>query len=115
MGDVRWRQVCKIARSLPEVEDGVSYGTPVLRVRGSFIAHLGEDGKSMTVNVGAERRTALCQARPQTFAHAPEAWMVVVRLPTAHPSEVWDVLLTSWRRSAPPSLVLAADPDRRPT
>lgn len=109
---MRWKDVCKLARRLPEVEDGASYGTQVLRVRGAFIARLGEDGRSMSVNVGEERCAALCDARPQTFSPAADKWMMIVRLPAARPSEVWEVLLSSWRRSAPPSLVVAADPER---
>lgn len=111
---MRWKEVRKLARRLPEVEDGVSYGTQVLRVRGSFIARLAEDGKSMSVNVGEERCTALCDARPGTFSRGPERWMMTVRLGTVEPSELWDVLLTSWRRSAPASLVRVADPARGP-
>jgi hypothetical protein len=109
------REVCSLARRLPEVEDGVSYGTPVLRVREAFMARLAEDGKSMSVNVGEERCSALCAARPEAFSPAPETWMMTVRLRMVEPSDLWEVLATSWRRSAPPSLVRATDPDRRST
>ncbi|HEX2023158.1 MAG TPA: hypothetical protein VHF00_00495 [Acidimicrobiales bacterium] len=111
---MRWKDVCKVARRLPEVEDGVSYGTQGLRVRGAFVARLSEDGRSMSVNVGEERCAALCDARPQAFSPAPDKWMMIVRLPAVGPSEVWEVLLASWRRSAPASLVAAADPERGP-
>jgi hypothetical protein len=39
-GSSHWDTVLQLARTLPEVEEGLSYGTPALRVRGKFLARL---------------------------------------------------------------------------
>ncbi|MEO6121304.1 MAG: MmcQ/YjbR family DNA-binding protein [Acidimicrobiales bacterium] len=101
-----------MARRLPEVEDGRSYGVKVLRVRGSFLATLAQDGRSMVVKAGRDERAALCAQRPETFApNSDDAGdpTMVVRLKTAEPSELWPVLVSSWRRSAPSTLVASHD------
>lgn len=105
---MRWKDVCRVARRLPEVEDGRSYGVRVLRVRGSFLARLAEDGKSFVVKAEAGDRADLCARRPCTFASAsndPASPMMIVRLATVEPAELWPVLVRSWRLSAPASLV----------
>ncbi len=111
---VRWKDVCALARRLPEVEDGRSYGVRVLRVRGSFLARLADDGASMVVKAGAEERATLCASRPAAFARASDDESdvtMIVYLAEVTPAELWPVLVGSWRRSAPASLVASAGPE----
>lgn len=108
----RWSTVCKLAGGLPEVEQGKTYGAPALRVRGSLVARLLEDRKSIVVNVGVEERDVLCATRPETFEVPPQQEgysMMVVRLPTVDTEELGRLLVGSWRRSAPPTLVARYD------
>lgn len=105
---MRWKDVCRLACRLPEVEDGRSYGARVLRVRGSFLARLSDDGKSFVVKAEARDRADLCARRAGTFAPASDdraSPMMIVRLATVEPVELWPVLVSSWRLSAPASLV----------
>lgn len=88
---VRWRAVCKLAGQLPEVLHGRSYDTPVLYVRGSFLARLSDDRRSILV------KTA-------------DGSTVAMRLATVDRQELWDALVAAWRQSAPPSLVAGVDP-----
>jgi hypothetical protein len=53
--------------TLPDVEEGTSYGTPAWRHRGKLLARLHQDGKSVVLKVGNETRDHLLQADPQTF------------------------------------------------
>ena len=53
--------------TLPDVEEGTSYGTPAWRARGRFLARLHQDGASIVLRVGSETRDHLLQADPQTF------------------------------------------------
>lgn len=102
-----------MADELPEVLHGTSYGTPVLAVRGSFMARLSEDGHSILVKAVDEDREALCARNPKTFSPGGPTWngsTVAVRLATVERSELWEVLVSAWRRSAPPSLVAGTDP-----
>jgi hypothetical protein len=83
MAGVRWKTVVRLATELPEVEAATMYGSPAVGVRGSLIARLLDDKKSIVVKVGMDERDALCAAKPQTFQVTPEFRnysMVVVRL-----------------------------------
>jgi len=109
---MRWSAVSKLARRLPEVEDGRSYGVKVLRVRGSFLARLVDEGRCIVVKVSSDERAALCARRPQTFAvpaDDPAGATMTVRLNAVEPAELWPVLVSSWRRSAPATLVASHD------
>lgn len=113
---MRWRTVCRIAGQLPEVLDARSYGTPVLAVRGSFFARLSDDRDFVLVKADPEEQAALSGANSRTFAPGGPVWCgstVAVRLSTVERDELWPVLVSAWRRSAPPSLV--ADVDRAGT
>jgi hypothetical protein len=44
---MKWEQLCKLSRELPEVVEAQWYGTPALKVRGKGIVRLKEDGKSV--------------------------------------------------------------------
>ena len=57
----------RVARSLPEVEEGTSYGTPAWKHRGKLLARLHQDGASLVLKIGNETRDHLLQADPQTF------------------------------------------------
>src|SRR5918911_5265089 len=99
---MRWRAVCRLACRLPEVEEGVSYGARALRVRGSLVAQLSEDRRSIVVKAGVGERDALCRSSPATFAvvagretHS----LMAVRLRSVNEAQLWPVLVDSWRRS----------------
>lgn len=112
---MRWRTVCQLAGRLPDVQAGRTYGTPVLAVRGSFLARLSDDRRFVLVKADDRHRAALCARRPQTFTPGGPIWAgstVAVRLATVERDELWEVLVSAWRRSAPPSLVATVDPDR---
>ena len=56
-----------LALALPGVEEGTSYGTPALKVKGKLMARLKEDGESVVLVVGFDNREILMQANPETF------------------------------------------------
>lgn len=112
MGTMRWRAVCRLARDLPEVQEGKTFGAPALRVRGSIIARLRDDKRSILLKVDPAARAGLCAARPDTFAVTADSEnyaMVAIMLRDIGEAELHELLLASWRRSAPPSLVTAYD------
>ena len=53
--------------TLPEVEEGTSYGTPAWRHRGRLLARLHQDGESIVLKVGNATRDHLLQADSETF------------------------------------------------
>src|SRR6185295_222039 len=64
---VNFDTVRQLGLALPGVEEGLSSGTPVLRVRGKFMAHLQQDDDSLLVRVDYFKRDILLNADPKTF------------------------------------------------
>lgn len=105
---MRWRTVRALALELPEVEAGPAYGVPAVRVRGSLLAWLAPDKKSIVVKIGLDDRARLCDAQPDTFSLPAERQSyatVVVRLANVDAEQLRQLLDGAWRMSAPPSLV----------
>lgn len=104
--------MCRLAEGLPEVQTGITFGAKALRVRGSILARLRDDKRSILLKVDPSARAGLCATRPDTFVVTPDAEnyaMVSVMLSHIEAAEMADLLLGSWRRSAPASLVAAYD------
>jgi len=98
-----------MALAWPGVEDGTSYGTPSLRVRGKFLTRLKEDGDSLVVKgVAFDERDMLMDAEPEIFyiTEHYRGWpAVLVRLSKARPNTVEALLFRQWQSLAPKALV----------
>jgi hypothetical protein len=103
--------VRRMALAWPGVEDGTSYGTPALKVKGKFLARLREDGDSLVIkDIDVDERGMLMEAEPDVFYVTDhyKGWpMVLVRLSKAHPRKVEALLFRSWKTTAPKRLVKA--------
>ncbi len=101
-------RVCQLARALPGVEEGTSYGTPGLKVRGKFLARLREEGV-LVVKVGSMvERDYLRTSDPAIFYitdHYRDYPAVLVRLPCVSEPMLRELLTDAWRRIAPRRLV----------
>lgn len=107
--------VCDLARSLPEVEESTSYGTPALKVRGKLFARLKEDGETLVLRTDAFERAHLMRSAPDVFFitdHYREHPWVLVRLPVVSPEQMRELLEGAWRRVAPKKLVTDFDAAR---
>ncbi|MGK2857144.1 MAG: MmcQ/YjbR family DNA-binding protein [Thermoanaerobaculia bacterium] len=96
--------VRRLALALPEVTEGVCYGTPAFRVKNRLFARLREDGETLVLSADPEARDAFIKAKPDTFFvtdHYVGYEWVLVRLPTVSERELHDLLLFAWRRKAP--------------
>jgi hypothetical protein len=110
-----WHTVLELARGLPEVEEGTSYGTPALRVKGRFFARLREDGETLVVKMNIFERPYLVEADPEAFFitdHYRGYPSVLVRLPAVRPAQLAERLEDAWRIAAPKRLVAAFDARR---
>src|SRR5262249_26912311 len=56
---VDYETVRKLVLALPEVEEGLCYGTPGMRVAGRFLSRLKEDGDTLVLRLGFDERPAL--------------------------------------------------------
>lgn len=102
----------RIAHELPGVEDGTSYGTPALKVRGAFLARLREDGETLALKTTFLQRDLLLRAEPATFFvtdHYLSYPIVLVRLGRIRPGQLREILEHSWRHVAPKRLVTTFD------
>ena len=115
-GGVTFGTVCELATALPGVEEAMSWGTPGLKLRGRFLARLKEDGESLVLRMGFERRDQLIQGSPETFYitdHYVGYPAVLVRLRAVRKSVLRTLLSEAWSEVAPEAL-LAENRSRRP-
>ena len=111
-----YRALCDFAAALPGVEEGTSYGTPALRVKGKFFIRLKEDGETIVLKTDFYERDHLMAAHPEAFFitdHYRDYPAVLVRLATVRPSHLRALVVDSWRRAAPKKLVDAYDRAQR--
>ena len=102
--------VRKAAIGLPEVEEGTSYGTPALFVRGKFFARIWEDGGTLVIRADFDSRDAMLRARPKIFYltdHYLGYPAVLLRLSAVSATQLAAALSDSWEFVAPRSLVKA--------
>jgi hypothetical protein len=105
--------VRRLALALPQVEEGISYGTPAFRVKGKLMARLREDGETLVLKLDMGERDLLMQANPTTFFttdHYRNYPSVLVRLAKVDASELRELLWDSWRFCAPKRLAAAHPP-----
>jgi hypothetical protein len=111
---VTYEIVREIALALPGVEEGPSYGTPGLRVRGKLFARLWEDGETLVLKIGFDAREMLMKAEPETFFitdHYAGYPCVLVRLPKIRREQIEPLIEEAWQLNAPKRLV--AEYERR--
>jgi hypothetical protein len=104
---VTYDQIRKIALQLPGVEEGTSYGTAALRVKGKFLARLKEDGESVVFRVGFDERDLLMRTKPKVFYitdHYLGYPAVLLRLSAASQKEAADIIEMAWQSVAPKRL-----------
>jgi hypothetical protein len=96
--------VRRIGLALPEVEEGKSYGSPALKVRGRMFAclaiHRSAEPNTLAVRIEFDRRDELIAAEPETYYltdHYVNYPCVLVRLARIHEDALRDLLLLGWR------------------
>ena len=112
-----WDEVRAIVLALPGAEDGTSYGTPALKVKGKFLTRLrAEDGSIVVPLASIEEREALLDSAPGVYFftdHYRDWPTVLARLEPAGPEHVTGLLTQAWLRIAPKRLVKAWDAEHR--
>ena len=109
-----YEAVRRIALTLPGVEEGTSYGTPALKVKGKFMARLQEDGETLVLRMNIFERPYVLEAEPDVFFitdHYRDWPCVLLRLPAVTEPRLREAVVDAWRFVAPPKLVAAYDRD----
>jgi hypothetical protein len=93
-----------IGRELPDVEEGTTYGSPALKVRGKLLAclaiHRSAEPNTLAVRIDFDQRAELIAADPSTYYltdHYVSYAAVLVRLSSIHIDALRDLLKGSWR------------------
>jgi hypothetical protein len=93
-----------IGRTLPDVEEGTTYGSPALKVHGRMFAclavHRSAEPDTLAVRVEFDRRDELIREDPTTYYltdHYVNYPCVLVRLRRIQPDALRDLLLMGWR------------------
>jgi hypothetical protein len=102
--------------ALPGVEEGMSYGTPALKVGKKLLVRLKEDGETLVLKLGFDEREMLIESEPRAFFitdHYRAYPSVLVRLAHVHPGTLRRLIEQAWREAAPKRLVETYDQRRR--
>lgn len=96
--------VRKMGLALPDVEEGTTYGTPALKVRGKMFAcipnHRSAEPDSLAIRIAFDQRDELIAADPKTYYlkdHYVNYPVVLVRLTQIQHDALRDLLLMAWR------------------
>ena len=104
----RFETVRTVGLALPDVEATTKYdGSPVLKVRGSFMAglatHRSAEPETLVVRVGLEEREWLIEDAPEIYYvtdYYRKYPLVLVRLSRIDRDALRDLLSVSWRLAA---------------
>jgi hypothetical protein len=101
---VTYDLVRRLALKLPNVEEGTSYGTPALKVKGKLFVRLREEGDAIVVRTTFEQREGLMADDPKTHYitdHYREYPWVLVRLSAVRPDALPDLLRAAHLAASP--------------
>lgn len=100
---VAFAAVRKIARSLNDVEQGPSYGTPGFRVGGVLFLRFHRDGESLVVRTDFDQRQELLAGDPATYAitdHYIHYEWILVRLSRVQGDALRDLIRMAHKLAA---------------
>lgn len=109
-----------IALSFPGVQDGTSYGTPALKVRGKLLARQHQSMDCLVLRADFIDREILIQSAPNVFFitdHYRDYPWVLMRFSAMEAGQLPEIIERAWRLVAPKALVkgfdaASADSDR---
>jgi hypothetical protein len=117
---MKWQEVSKLGRELPEVVEDIWFRTPALKVRGKSFVRLKEDGKSVVFLLeSVEEQEILVEAQKDVYFITDhyKGWpAVLARLAKLTRAECRFRLEQAWRLKAPKKLVRQFDePEQKPS
>lgn len=97
------------ATRLPAIEEGTSYGTPALKIRGKLIARI-KDRDTLVMRCTLDEKELLIEAFPEIYFETDHyrGWpWVLIRLARIGKQELAGRLERAWRMQAPKTLIAA--------
>lgn len=104
---VTYRDIQKLALSLPETTEGVAWGVPAFYVRGQMFAALRQDGKTLAISFPREERAIYLVTDPHTFPdleHFKDYDYMAIKMAHIKPGELEELLRMAWTFRAPSRL-----------
>jgi hypothetical protein len=104
--------VRRLALALPEVTEGVCFGTPAFYVRKKLLARLREDGETLAIKADYAEREFWMLAKPETFFltdHYVGSPMMLIRLAKIQQADLHTLLSQAWRMIAPKRLIKSVE------
>ena len=101
---ITYDTVRRIALAFPNVEEGTSYGTPALKVKGKLFVRLKEDGDSVVLTMPFDQRAELLAADPEAYYitdHYRDYPAMLVRLSKVHPDALHELVQIAYRAALP--------------
>ncbi|MGB0036258.1 MAG: MmcQ/YjbR family DNA-binding protein [Candidatus Acidiferrales bacterium] len=101
---ITYETVRQIGLALPNVEEGTSYGTPALKVKGKLFARLREDPDSLVIKMPFDQREELMAGDPETYYitdHYREYPYMLVRLSKVRVDALRELLQIAYRAAMP--------------
>jgi hypothetical protein len=103
----------EIATRFPGVEEGLSWGTPGLKVRGKFMCRMRKNPDALVMRViDLEDAQALLRGQPDVFFITPHYDgypAVLVRMDAVSREQLAELVEDAWRLQAPKRVVKAFD------
>jgi hypothetical protein len=109
---VTFEDVRLAAQAFPGVEEGTSYGTTALKVRGKLLARLHQSGECVVLRADLLDREILMQSDSQVFYitdHYRDHPWVLVRFSAVDAGALPELIERAWRLVAPKSLIAKFD------
>jgi hypothetical protein len=101
---ITYETVRRIALAFPHVEEGTSYRTPALKVKGKLFVRLREDPDSLVIKMPFDQREELMAADPETYYitdhYRDYPWMLV-RLSKVRADALPELLQIAYRAALP--------------
>jgi hypothetical protein len=97
---VTYETIRQAGIAMPGVEEGTSYGTPALKVKGKLFVRLREDEETLVLKTTFDERGELIAADPDTYFledHYRPYEYVLVRLSKLHTDAVRDLVGMAYR------------------
>jgi hypothetical protein len=109
---VTFDTVRRLGMDLPGVEEGTSYGTPALKVKGKLFTRLHDNGEWLVVRIDLDERAMRLKSDPDVFLitdhYIAYPW-ILVRLSVVRENELRELLEDAWRLVAPKGLLADLD------
>lgn len=101
---VSYDTVRRLGLTLPNVEEGTSYGTPALKVNGKLFVRLHQDLDKIVVKMPFDRREEMMKEDPETYFitdHYREYPWTLVSLEHVREDALPDLLNIAYRAASP--------------